>query len=90
MEVIIKFIFGVTIVVFVIIFLALIGYLACKLINLLYIKYKIDVRGLVYYNHKISYSDMIFTGLFVIGVIMFLIGSVHIIYKLGNYMYFLF
>ena len=90
MDVIIKFIFGVTIVVFVIIFLAVIGYLSCKLINFLYINYKIDVRGLVYYNGKISYSDMIFTGLFMVGLIMFLIGSVHIIYKLGNYMYFLF
>ena len=91
MEVMIKFIFGVTVVAFAMNFMALIGYITTKIRDVVYKKYRINILEVLYFpGDGHGYSEYIFTGLFMVGLIMFLIGSVHIIYKLGNYMYFLF
>ena len=88
MEIIIEFIFGVTVVAFVINFLALTGYLIFKLRDVIYTKYKINILGALYYaSDRPYYVDYIFTGLFSIGIMLFLFGSVYMTCQLGNYIY---
>lgn len=88
MEIIIKFIIGIAIIAFVIIFMAVIGYLITKLRDVIYTKYRINILRVLYFaGDGHFYSDYIFTGLFMVGLIMFLVGSVHMIYKLGNIIY---
>lgn len=91
MEIIIKFILGITIIAFVINFLALIGYITVTIRNVIFTKYKINIlAGLFYSNDDLVYSAYIFTGLFMLVLILFLLVSVKMIYRLGNFIYYLF
>lgn len=87
MEIIIKFIFGASVIAFVINFLAITGYITSKIKDILYRKYRINILGVLYEDDKTDYATYIFRGLFAIGVILFLFGSVYMTCKLGSYMY---
>lgn len=88
MEIIIKFIFGATVIAFLINFLAITGYLVTKLRDVVYKKYRINILGVLYFaGDGHGYSDYIFTGLFVIGIMLFLFGSIYMTCQLGNYLY---
>lgn len=88
MEIVIKFIFGASVFAFVINFLAIIGYITVKIRDLIYTKYRINILGALYYpSDGLYYVDYMFTGLFVISVILFLIGLVYCTYQIGNYIY---
>ena len=88
MEVIIKFIFGATVIAFLINFLAIIGYITIKIRDIIYIKYRINILGVLYFaGDGHGYSEYIFTGLFVIGVMLFWFGSIYMTCQLGSYMY---
>lgn len=88
MEIIIKFIFGVTVVAFAMNFLAIIGYLVTKLRDIIYRKYRINILGVLYFaGDGHGYSDYIFTGLFVIFTGLFVIGVIYMTCQLGSYMY---
>ena len=68
MEVIIKFIFGATVIAFIINFLAIIGYITIKIRDTVYKKYRINILEVLYFpGDGYGYSEYIFTGLFVIG-----------------------
>lgn len=91
MEVIISFIIGITIIVSIVNFLAIIGYITFKVRDIIYRKYKINILTILYYtNDKPYYVDYIFTGMFTIGSILSLIGLTYVICQLGNYIYSLF
>lgn len=91
MEIIIKFIFGVTVVAFGLNFFALIGYVTFKIKNIIYKKCRINILGMLFPpEDSLTYSDYIFVGLFVIGNILFLIGLTYVICQLGNNIYSLF
>lgn len=91
MEVIIKFIFGATVIAFLINFLVLIGYITFKIKNVIYKKYRINILGMLFPpEDSVTYSDYIFIGLFVIGNILFLVGLTYVICQLGNSIYSLF
>lgn len=88
MEIIIKFIFGATVIAFLINFLAITGYLITKLRDVVYKKYRINILGVLYFaGDGHGYSDYIFTGLFVIGVMLFWFGLIYMTCQLGNYLY---
>lgn len=88
MEIIIKFIFGATVIAFLINFLAIIGYITTKIRDIVYKKYRINILGALYFvGDGHGYSDYIFTGLFVIGVMLFWFGSIYMTCQLGNYLY---
>lgn len=88
MEIIIKFIFGATVIAFLINFSALIGYLLSKLRDVIYKKYRVNILGALYYpGDGLYYVDYIFTGIFGIGVMLFLFRSVYMTCQLGNYLY---
>ena len=88
MEIIIKFIFGATVIAFLINFLAIIGYITTKIRDIVYKKYRINILGALYYaSDGLYYVDYIFTGIFSIGVMLFLFGSVYMTCQLGNYLY---
>ena len=88
MEVIVKFIFGATVIAFLINFLAIIGYIATKIRDIVYKKYRINILGVLYFaGDGHGYSEYIFTGLFVIGVMLFWFGSIYMTCQLGSYMY---
>lgn len=91
MEIIIKFIFGVTVVAFGLNFFALIDYVTFKIKNIIYKKCRINILGMLFPpEDSLTYSDYIFVGLFVIGNILFLIGLTYVIYQLGTSIYSLF
>lgn len=88
MEIIIKFIIGIAIIAFVIIFMAIIGYITTKIRDIVYKKYRINILGVLYFaGDGHGYSDYIFTGLFVIGVMLFWFGSIYMTCQLGNHLY---
>lgn len=84
MEIIIKFILGASVVAFVINFLAIVGYLASKIKDILYRKYRINILGVLYDDDRTDYATYIFRGLFAIGVILFLFG---LFYCTGSFIY---
>lgn len=91
MEVIIKFILGITIIAFVINFVALIGYITATIRDVIYKKYKINIlKAFFYPGDRLFYSSYTFIGLLVIGNIFFLIVLIYLIFKTGNTIYSLF
>lgn len=87
MEIIIKFIFGASVVAFVINFLAIVGYLASKVRNILYRKYRINILGIIPRDDRYDYGDYIFTGMGVTGGILALLGLLYFTWSIGNLMY---
>ena len=88
MEMIIKFILGVTVIAFVISFLATIGYTTFKVRNVIYKKYGVNIlRGLYYVGDILSYSDYILTGIYSIWIMLFMLGLSYLVCQLGNLIY---
>lgn len=87
MEIIIKFIFGASVFAFVINFLAIVGYLASKVRSVLYRKYRIDILGIIPQDDRYDYGDYIFTGMGVIGGILFLLALLYFTWSIGSFIY---